>query len=86
MHCNFALPADMGCNTVAAIAVVAGTQLVVLDPMVSAAVVVVQVVVVQVVVMWVEVVADLGVEAAEVYRNYFLVAEVLERHYFIVLS
>lgn len=80
MHCNFALPADMGCNTVAAIAVVAGTQLVVLDPMVSAAVVVVQVVV-----MWVEVVADLGVEAA-VYRNYFLVAEVLERHYFIVLS
>ena len=73
MHCNFALPADMGCNTVAAIAVVAGTQLVVLDPMVSAAVVVVQVVV-----MW--------VEAAEVYRNYFLVAEVLERHYFIVLS
>ena len=81
VHCNFALPADMGCNTVAAIAVVAGTQLVVLDPMVSAAVVVVQVVG-----MWVGVVADLGVEAAEVYRNYFLVAEVLERHYFIVLS
>ena len=81
VHCNFALPADMGCNTVAAIAVVADTQLVVLDPMVTAAVVVAQVVV-----MWVEVVADLGVAAAEVHRNYFLEVEVLERYYFIVLS
>ena len=77
VHCNFALPADTGCNTVAAIAVVADTQLVVLDPMVSVAVVVVLVVV-----MRVEVVADLEVVAAEVHRNYFLVAEVLDKNYF----